>query len=177
MELMITKSLLLERISPMALSRGLLFTLIMATNTRAFAEAPVRDLLSLSLEELMTLEVDTRQPYRNQVTGENLPLAMEVLDEELLQRLDAHSLQDALDYTGGVVRQNSFGNTWDSFAIRGFAGDENLPGGYFVNGFSAGRGFSGLRDLANIERIEVLKGAGAALYGRNEPGGTINLVT
>jgi iron complex outermembrane receptor protein len=75
------------------------------------------------------------------------------------------------------VRQNTLGGLWDAFAIRGFAGDENMPSGYLVNGFNGGRGFGGQRDAAGIERVEVLKGPAAALIGRGEPGGTINLVT
>ena len=46
-----------------------------------------------------------------------------------------------------------------------------------MNGFNAGRGFGGSRDLSGIESVEVLKGPRAALFGRGEPGGTINLVT
>ncbi|MEL7217995.1 MAG: TonB-dependent receptor plug domain-containing protein, partial [Pseudomonadota bacterium] len=56
-------------------------------------------------------------------------------------------------------------------------GDINLPSGFLVNGFNAGRGFGGPRDLAGIEAVEVLKGPRSALYGRGEPGGTVNLVT
>jgi iron complex outermembrane receptor protein len=56
-------------------------------------------------------------------------------------------------------------------------GDENLPSNYLVNGFNAGRGFGGPRDLSGIESVEVLKGPRAALFGRGEPGGTINLAT
>ncbi|MFD2136441.1 TonB-dependent receptor plug domain-containing protein [Novosphingobium resinovorum] len=33
------------------------------------------------------------------------------------------------------------------------------------------------RDLANVERIEVLKGPASVLYGRGDPGGLINIVT
>ena len=62
-------------------------------------------------------------------------------------------------------------------AVRGFAGDENLPSGYLVNGYNNGRGFGGVRDVSGIEKIEVLKGPQAALYGRGEPGGVINIVT
>ncbi len=61
--------------------------------------------------------------------------------------------------------------------MRGFVGDENLPSNYLVNGFNAGRGFGGSRDLSGIESVEVLKGPRAALFGRGEPGGTVNLVT
>ena len=76
-----------------------------------------------------------------------------------------------------MARQNNFGGLWNAFALRGFVGDENLPSNYLVNGFNAGRGFGGPRDLSGIESIEVLKGPRAALFGRGEPGGTVNLVT
>ncbi|MEP3828925.1 MAG: TonB-dependent receptor, partial [Lentilitoribacter sp.] len=52
-----------------------------------------------------------------------------------------------------------------------------MPSNYLVNGFNAGRGFGGSRDLSGVESVEVLKGPRAALFGRGEPGGTINLVT
>ena len=83
----------------------------------------------------------------------------------------------ALDLSASVARQNNFGGLWNAFSVRGFAGDINLPSGFLVNGFNAGRGFAGPRDLAGIESVEVLKGPRSALFGRGEPGGTVNLVT
>lgn len=136
-----------------------------------------QDLLSLPLEELLQIEVIPRQPYRGNVPLKALPQTVEIITDKFVAAWGISTFQDSLDFASNVVRQNSFGNTWDSFAIRGFAGEENLPGGYFVNGFSAGRGFGGVRDISNIQDIEVLKGAGAAFYGRSEPGGTINIVT
>jgi len=118
-----------------------------------------------------------KQPYRGDVPLESLPQQVQVISADLIDQLDHTEFQSALDMAGGVARQNSFGGLWDSFAIRGFAGDENLPSGYLINGFSGGRGYSGNRDTSNIETIEVLKGPGSALYGRGEPGGTINVVT
>jgi iron complex outermembrane receptor protein len=128
-----------------------------------------------TLEEIVVSS--HRQPYRGDVPLESLPQQIQVLDSDLLSNVGATDLQSALDFAGGVARQNNFGGLWESFAIRGFAGDENLPSGYLINGFSGGRGFSGTRDSANIDRIEVLKGPGSALYGRGEPGGTINVIT
>jgi iron complex outermembrane recepter protein len=151
--------------------------IILAALVAGCGTVSAQDLLSLPLEELLQLEVSTRQPYRGDVPLDALPQAVEILTDKFVQNLGISTFQGALDFASDVVRQNSFGNTWNSFAIRGFAGDENLPGGYFVNGFSAGRGFSGLRDTSNIQEIEVLKGAGAAFYGRSEPGGTINIIT
>lgn len=118
-----------------------------------------------------------RQSYRGDFAIRDIPQAISVIDGEALQQNNILRLTDALDLNASVVRQNTLGGLWDSFAVRGFAGDENMPSGYLVNGFNAGRGFGGQRDVAGIERVEVLKGPAAALMGRGEPGGTINIVT
>ncbi|SER20808.1 TonB-dependent siderophore receptor [Sphingobium sp. YR768] len=118
-----------------------------------------------------------RQAYRGDFAVKEIPQAITEISGETLQQNAILRLTDALDMNASVARQNTLGGLWDSFAIRGFAGDENLPSGYLVNGFNAGRGFGGQRDVAGIERVEILKGPAAALIGRGEPGGTINLVT
>jgi iron complex outermembrane receptor protein len=99
------------------------------------------------------------------------------MSRQTLDDLGAVRLDDSLDYVGGVSRQNNFGGLWDNIAIRGLAGDINTGMTLLQNGFSGNRGFNAPRDTANVERIEFLKGSAASLYGRSEPGGTLNLVT
>lgn len=118
-----------------------------------------------------------RQAYRGDFALQETPQAITVIDRQWLDNNNVIRLADALDLNASVVRQNNFGGLWDAYAMRGFVGDENLPSGYLVNGFNGGRGFGGSRDAAGIERVEVLKGPNAALFGRGEPGGTINIVT
>ena len=118
-----------------------------------------------------------RQQYRGDVPLKELPQSVQVLDSKALQQLNVTRLDAALDLASGVTRQNNFGGLWDAFAVRGFAGDENFPSGFLVNGFNGGRGYGGPRDASNIERIEILKGPNAAVFGRGEPGGTVNIVT
>lgn len=118
-----------------------------------------------------------RQAYRGNVAVKDLPQAVSTLSDETLELTGITDLQSSLELVSSVTRQNDFGGLWDMFAIRGFAGDENLPSAYLINGFSAGRGFSGNRDVSNVEMIEVLKGPSSALYGRGEPGGTVNITT
>ncbi len=128
--------------------------------------------------EAETIEVTARrQAYRGEFEPHEVPLAELVIGPEAIRDAGALDLNEALDLSASVARQNNFGGLWNSFALRGFVGDENLPSNYLVNGFNAGRGFSGPRDLAGIEAVEVLKGPRAALLGRGEPGGTVNLVT
>lgn len=118
-----------------------------------------------------------RQQYRGDVPIKDIPQSIQVLDAKVLLDLNVTRLDSALDLASGVSRQNNFGGLWDSFAVRGFAGDENFPSGFLVNGFNGGRGFGGPRDASNIERIEVLKGPNGAVFGRGEPGGTVNIIT
>ena len=119
----------------------------------------------------------TRQAYQGDFNRLETPQAEQSIDAETLRASGAVNLSQALDLSASVARQNNFGGLWNAFALRGFVGDENLPSNYLVNGFNAGRGFGGPRDLSGIESIEVLKGPRAALFGRGEPGGTVNLVT
>lgn len=126
---------------------------------------------------LETITVEGKRAYFSDFENLEIPQSDLVLDSQLLQDAGALDLVQALDLSASVARQNNFGGLWNSFAIRGFVGDENLPSNYLVNGFNAGRGFGGSRDLSGIESVEVLKGPRAALFGRGEPGGTVNFVT
>lgn len=128
--------------------------------------------------ELDTLTVNsTRQAYRGDFVALETPQSELSINVETLRDAGAIDLNQALDLSSSVARQNNFGGLWNSFALRGFVGDENLPSNYLVNGFNAGRGFGGPRDLSGIQSVEILKGPRSALFGRGEPGGTINLVT
>lgn len=127
-----------------------------------------------------------RQHYRSlSVTGatktdallKDLPQSVRVITPELLRDAGAVNLSGALDFASGIARQSDLGGLWDSYAMRGFTGDPNFGSDYLVNGFSSSRGYNGVRDLAGTQSIEVLKGPASALYGRGEPGGTVNIVT
>jgi iron complex outermembrane receptor protein len=130
--------------------------------------------------------VAARQPYRSlSATGatktetalKDLPQSARVVTADMLRDAGVNRFADALELGSGISRQNNFGGVWDSYAVRGFTGDPNYGSDFLVNGFSSSRGYNGLRDGANIASIEILKGPAAALYGRGEPGGIINIAT
>lgn len=130
-----------------------------------------------SEEKIEEVFVDGRRAYIGDFEYLEVPQSELSIDSTILKNAGVTDLSEALDLSASVARQNNFGGLWNSFAIRGFVGDENLPSNYLVNGFNAGRGFGGPRDLFSVESVEVLKGPRAALFGRGEPGGTINLIT
>ncbi|WP_271410838.1 TonB-dependent siderophore receptor [Pseudomonas sp. Q1-7] len=103
----------------------------------------------------------------------DIPQAISVVPAQVLEDLDATRIDRALDFAGGVSRQNNFGGlTFLSYSIRGFT-----TGELYKNGFAVNRGSYSSPDASGIERIEVLKGPAASLYGRGDPGGTVNIVT
>ncbi len=107
----------------------------------------------------------------------DLPQSVRVLTGDLLKDVGVTNLAGALDLSSGISRQSNLGGLWDSYAMRGFTGDPNFGSDYLVNGFSSSRGYNGLRDSSSTNSVEVLKGPASALYGRGEPGGTVNITT
>jgi iron complex outermembrane receptor protein len=107
----------------------------------------------------------------------DLPQSVRVITADLLKDVGVVNLAGALDLSSGISRQSNLGGLWDSYAMRGFTGDPNFGSDYMVNGFSSSRGYNGLRDSSSTNSVEVLKGPASALYGRGEPGGTVNITT
>ncbi len=126
------------------------------------------------------------QPYRTlfvsgamktDTPARDLAQSVRVLSAELLADAGVTRLDQALDLGSGISRQSNLGGLWDSYAMRGFTGDPSFGSDFLVNGFNYSRGYNGRRDTANAAAVEVLKGPASALYGRGEPGGTVNITT
>ena len=100
----------------------------------------------------------------------DIPQSVSVVTDEVLRDQRALSLQDALQNVPGVSLGSGDGQR-DQVSIRGFS----AIGDQYVDGFRD----DGLyfRDLSNVQRVEVIKGPAAVLYGRGSSGGIINRVT
>jgi len=100
----------------------------------------------------------------------DVPQAVNVIPEELIRDQAAHSLQDVLQNVPGVGLSSGDGQR-DQVTIRGFTAIADQ----FIDGIRDDALY--FRDLSNIERVEVIKGPAAVLYGRGSSGGLINRVT
>ncbi len=100
------------------------------------------------------------------------PAAIEVVPQVLLRDQQAVRIEQALEQVSGVVVIPS-GISTMNFALRGF-----VTAQYYVDGVRVSSDLhqDGFRELANIDRVEVLKGPASVLYGRSEPGGMINVI-
>ena len=113
---------------------------------------------------------------------ENIPAGVSVVDRETMQIRDYNTLVDALSALPGLrVAQSGGPGGNASVFIRGTNSDHVLVliDGMPINDASgAGAAFNfGVDTLGDIERIEVVRGPMAAVYGSNAIGGVINLIT
>lgn len=102
----------------------------------------------------------------------DVPQAVSVVTKTEMEDRGAVRLVDALDGVAGV--NNTLGEgSRDQFVIRGFDALNDM----YRDGMRDDGTLQSYRSLANIERVEVVKGPAGALYGRGSAGGIINLVT
>ena len=113
-----------------------------------------------------------------------LPASVTVITQEDIQKSAARTLPDLLAEQVGLTSKDLFGNNAanTSIDLRGFGatGPQNtliLIDGRRVNDFD----LSGVQwaaiPLASIERVEVVRGSGAVLYGDAASAGIVNIVT
>ncbi|MDO8774509.1 MAG: TonB-dependent receptor plug domain-containing protein, partial [Burkholderiaceae bacterium] len=127
----------------------------------------------------ITIRADTEQGYspsssstatKSSAPLRDIPQTVNVVPGQLLRDQAARSMEDALRNVPGVAASHGDGQR-DQVMIRGFTA--------ITDQFSDGLRDDALyfRDLSNVERVEVLKGPSAVLYGRGSSGGLINRIT
>ena len=99
----------------------------------------------------------------------DIPQSITVITKQQVQDIGAQKLEDVVRYVPGVNWHQGENNR-DQIVIRG----QNSTADFFVNGMrDDGQVF---RDLYNADRIEVLKGSNAMIFGRGGGGGVLNRV-
>ncbi|WP_426055364.1 TonB-dependent receptor [Janthinobacterium sp. PSPC2-1] len=100
----------------------------------------------------------------------DVPQTINVVPAAVIRDQNAMSIQDIMKNIPGVGLSTGDGQR-DQVFIRGFT----AIGDQFVDGFRDDALY--FRDLSNVERLEVIKGPAAVLYGRGSSGGLVNRIT
>lgn len=100
------------------------------------------------------------------------PQTVNVVPAQVLRDQQPRNLDDALANISGITQANTLGSTQDAVMLRGFG--DNRNGSIMQDGMPVVQG----RALnATAERVEVLKGPSSLLYGIQDPGGVVNIVS
>jgi len=159
----------------------LLLTFALTVSRAASSREQPLDLTALSIEELMDIEVTSVSKKPEKMA--EAAAAVAVVTREDLRRAGATSIPEALRLVPGVQVAHFDANKW-AISIRGF-------NSLFANKLLVlqdGRSkyntmYSGVfwetldLVLADVERIEVIRGSGATLWGANAVNGVINIIT
>ena len=115
-------------------------------------------------------------------TLQEAPVSVSVTTGETLERAEIRDLLDLQTVTPSlrVSQLQSSANT--TFIIRGFGNGANNVGvepsvAVFIDGVFRSRSAAQINDIANVERVEVLRGPQSTLFGKNASAGVINVVT
>ena len=120
-----------------------------------------------------SFKVDNLQSGKATAPLLNTPQTVTVVPKQILQERGATDLTQALRNTPGITfdaGENGFATSINNFSIRGFSS----AGSIFTDGVRNSGSFA--RDMFNVDRVEVVKGA-AADNGRGGAAGYVNIVT
>ncbi|EJL30859.1 outer membrane receptor protein [Novosphingobium sp. AP12] len=114
---------------------------------------------------------------------QDTPVAVTALSADALALRGISDVTQIAGTVPGLVIPTSVGaGTSTNFYMRGVGQFDNYatvdPGvGVYLDGVYIGRSQAGIFDIANVERIEVLRGPQGTLYGKNTIGGLVNIIT
>lgn len=111
---------------------------------------------------------------RSEISLEDSPVPTEVIGKKEIEELNLITMQDLLNLKGFVAPMKSGG-----FQLRGLSSEYVLV---MIDGVPIAGRESGALDLsninlANVERVEIVKGSMSALWGNHAIGGVINIIT
>ena len=114
----------------------------------------------------------TTSVMRTSAPVQEIPQTINVVPAQVIRDQAPRNLDDALANVSGITQANTLGSTQDSVMVRGFG--DNRNGSIMRDGMPIvqGRGLN-----ASVDRVEVLKGPASLLYGIQDPGGVVNMVS
>lgn len=119
---------------------------------------------------------------KREMTLQETPVSVSVTSGETLERAEIRDLIDLQTVAPSlrVSQLQSSANT--TFIIRGFGNGANNAGiepsvGVFIDGVFRSRSAGQIADIANVSRVEVLRGPQSTLFGKNASAGVISVVT
>jgi iron complex outermembrane recepter protein len=145
------------------------------------AKRPQTDLTNLQIEDLMNVDVTSASKKEQKLS--RVPAAIFVITQEEIRRSGATNIPDLLRMVPGLEVAQVTPSVW-AISARGFNGQYSNKLLVLIDGRTVYTPlFSGVYwdaqdvPLASIDRIEVIRGPGATVWGANAVNGVINIMT
>jgi len=171
----------------------LIFLSILLANICCAASAATTDEKMKTVEEMFNSPYTEEMYYRADsllltATGSlqpvhRAPAVASVITAEDIEKMGATDLSQVLETVPGLHVTPSFNRLNSNFAIRGILTGTNAEVLVLMNGIPLTQTTHGIRvstfrlPVANISRVEVIRGPGSAVYGADAFAGVINIIT
>ena len=109
---------------------------------------------------------------RSGIKPMDLPQSVQVIGSSIIEQQQPIRLSDVVKNANGVYVGSARGGAQESFWSRGYDMSAN---NMFKNGFRFNSG--SIPEVSSLDKVEILKGSSALLYGNVAPGGILNMVT
>lgn len=123
-------------------------------------------------EVIVTQQQKTVSAVRSELKPMDIPQSIQIIGSEIIEQQQALRLSDVIKNVNGVYVGSARGGAQESFFSRGYDMSAN---NMFKNGFRFNSG--SIPEVSSLEKVEILKGSAALLYGNVAPGGILNMVT
>ena len=114
----------------------------------------------------------TGSVVKSGISIKDLPQSVQEIGSEVIAQQQAVRLSDVVKNVNGVYVSSARGGAQEFFYGRGYDLSAN---NMFKNGFRFNSG--SIPEVSSLEKVEVLKGSAALLFGNVSPGGILNMVT
>ena len=126
------------------------------------------------LKEVIVIAKPKNQPtiVRSGIKPMDLPQSVQIITGAVIEQQQSVRLSDVIKNANGVYVGSARGGAQESFWSRGY---DMTANNMFKNGFRFNGG--SIPEVASLDKVEILKGSSALLYGNVAPGGILNMVT
>src|SRR5690606_25130803 len=144
----------------------------------AHATEPITQLPAISIRAAGSLTLDTAVSTGSglDLTPLETPASVTVITREQLEQRGDSRLSEAVSRSPGLSYIGHPGNGGEALSVRGFTGSNSVMQLYDGMRQYGGVGITFPFDTWSVERVEVLRGPAAVIYGEGAIGGVVNVV-
>ena len=157
---------------------GSISVVVSTAHADDFPTPPVESTKQIQLEEVEVtakfVATGAKSAMKQDVSVLDTPTSVDDYSNAFMKSVETTNVADLYNYMTGI---QSSGSTAYNMSIRGFTTQETDKNAFLVDGMPGLAGRFGSPPVVGTDHIEVVKGPASVLYGQQQPGGFLNIIT
>jgi iron complex outermembrane receptor protein len=157
---------------------GSISVVVSTAHADDFPAPPLETTKQIQLEEVEVtakfVATGAKSAMKQDVSVLDTPTSVDDYSNAFMKSVETTNVADLYNYMTGI---QSAGATAYNMSIRGFTTQETDKNAFLVDGMPGLAGRFGSPPVVGTDHIEVVKGPASVLYGQQQPGGFLNIIT